>query len=71
LLESIFMADSASRETLNPELVINFEDPKHGGKRQYDPSRVDEDGYVYTPYITVRGKRIYHPTGVFKFLANK
>ena len=28
----------------------------------------EDDDYVYTPYITKNGKRIYHPTGgVFKF----
>jgi len=26
--------------------------------------------WVYTPYITKNGKIIYHPTGVFKFLAD-
>jgi hypothetical protein len=46
-----------------------MEDPKHGGKRLYSKDRISDDGYIYTPYITVRGKVIYHPTGgVFKFL---
>lgn len=31
--------------------------------------RVSNDGFIYTPFITVRGRVIYHPTGgVFKFL---
>ena len=25
------------------------------------------DGFIFTPFITVKGRRIYHPTGVFKF----
>jgi len=38
--------------------------------KKYDPNRIADDGYIYTPYITVKGRVIYHPTGgVFKFLA--
>ncbi len=65
------MAETASRETLNPkqELVEKYSDPKIGGQRIYDSGRVSDDGYVYTPYITVNGRVIYHPTGgVFRFL---
>lgn len=57
------------RETVNPDLLVKMEDPKHGGKRLYSRDRISDDGYIYTPYITVRGRVIYHPTGgVFRFL---
>lgn len=66
------MADSNSREeTLNPQVLLEMaQDPKHGGKRLYYKDRVADDGYIYTPYITLRdGRVIWHPTGgVFKFL---
>lgn len=64
------MATSDGRETLSPALVSRFEDPKHGGQKTYDPSRVSDDGYIYTPYITLKnGRVIHHPTGgVFRFL---
>ena len=56
-------------EKLSPKQIEDMQDPKMGGKKIYFKSRVSEDGYVYTPYITVRGRVIYHPTGgVFRFL---
>lgn len=64
------MADNASPlETVNPAKVEEYSDPKKGGQRVYDKDRIADDGYIYRPYITVRGKVIYHPTGgVFRFL---
>lgn len=66
----IHMAERQSRETLNPTVAEKFEDPKHGGQRVYDSGRIADDGYIYTPYITLKsGKVIWHPTGgVFRFL---
>jgi|GEM_PF-2604315 len=35
-------------------------------------SENDSEGFIFTPYITVKGKRRYHPTGgVFKIPIEK
>ncbi len=65
------MANSNSRETLNAQKLVEMaQDPKLGGKRLYYKDRIADDGYIYTPYITLRdGRIIWHPTGgVFRFL---
>lgn len=65
------MASEVSlEETSNPQLVNDMQDPKKGGKRVYFKDRISDDGYIYTPYITLRsGRVIWHPTGgVFRFL---
>ena len=36
------------------------------------PSGGNEDGYIFTRFITVKGVRIYHPTGgVFRIPKDK
>lgn len=60
---------------LDPQsLLLTTEITEIGVKRRrkYDPDRVSDDGFVYTPYIHRNGKLIRHPRGgVFKFPARK
>lgn len=56
-------------EEKSDTLEQDLQDPKRGGKRDYQKDRISDDGYIYTPYITVNGRQIWHPTGgVFRFL---